>query len=85
MDAKGLVRKYIEENMVLAGGELADDTPLLGVLDSVGIFEMMALVEQAFEIRVGDGELVPENFASLDAIQAYVERKLAGARAALQP
>ncbi len=83
MDAKNLVRKYIGENMVLVGAsDLTDDTSFLslGMIDSTGIFELIAFVEDTFGIKVGDSELLPENFDSLNAIQAYVERKLAEAR-----
>ena len=77
MDVKGLVRKYIGESMAQADDGLADNSSLIGqgIIDSAGILELVAFVEDAFGISVGDSELVPENFDSLNAIQSYLERK----------
>jgi acyl carrier protein len=79
MDVKNSVRSFIAENMFLNGQELADDASFLdkGVLDSTGIFELIAFLEGTFKIQVADGEMMPENFDSLNAIQAYVDRKRA--------
>jgi acyl carrier protein len=78
MDAKGLLRRYLAD---CAGsiGEVADGSSLLGqgIIDSAGVLELVAFVENAFRVRVGDSELIPENFDSLNAIQSYLERKLA--------
>ena len=78
MDVKGLVRKYIGESVAPSVGEqLADNSSLTGqgIVDSAGVLELVAFLEDAFGIRIGDSELVPENFYSLDAISSYLERK----------
>ena len=82
MDVKGSVRKYIAQTMALVGREVEDNSSLLGqgIIDSAGVLELVAFVEDAFGIRVGDNELVPENFDSLNRIQSYLDRKLALAR-----
>jgi acyl carrier protein len=79
MDVKGLVRRYIGETVTQEAEDLADNSSLMGqgIIDSAGILELVAFVEDAFGIRVGDSELVPENFDSLNAIQSYLERKRA--------
>jgi len=78
MDVKGLVRKYIGESLAPAVGDgVADNSSLVGqgIIDSAGILELVAFVEDAFGIQVGDSELVPENFDSLNGISSYLERK----------
>ena len=79
MDVKGLVRRYIGETVAQEAETVADNSSLMGqgIIDSAGILELVAFVEDAFGIRVGDSELVPENFDSLNAIQSYLERKRA--------
>ena len=79
MDVKGLVRSFIGETGAQAGEAMADNSSLIGqgIIDSAGILELVAFVEDAFGIHVGDSELVPENFGSLNAIQSYLERKRA--------
>jgi len=77
MDVKSLVRKYIGESVAQVGEEVADNSSLMGqgIIDSAGILELVAFVEDAFGIRVCDSELAPENFDSLNAIQSYLDRK----------
>jgi acyl carrier protein len=79
MDVKGLARRYIGETVAQEAETLADNSSLMGqgIIDSAGILELVAFVEDAFGVRVGDSELVPENFDSLNAIQSYLERKRA--------
>jgi len=61
---------------------LGNATPLLetGVLDSLSLLRLMLFVQEHFGIEVDDVDLVPENFASVDAICAYL-RSRAGGRA----
>jgi acyl carrier protein len=47
-----------------------------GILDSTGVLELVTFVEQSFGVSVSDEELVPANFDSLDALEAFVQRKL---------
>ncbi len=62
------------------GGEVGDLTPEFAlienhVIDSLGLFMLVSFVETRFGVQVGDEELVPENFGTLDAIADLVERK----------
>ena len=49
-----------------------------GIVDSTGVLELVAFVEEDFGIRVEDDELLPENFDSIENLSKYVETKLAG-------
>lgn len=46
-----------------------------GLIDSISIVEVIAFVEQYWEISVDPSELSVENFDSMAAIAAYAERK----------
>lgn len=48
-----------------------------GIIDSLGVLELVEFVEREFAIHVSDEELTPENFQSLDALTAFVQRKSA--------
>lgn len=50
-----------------------------GVVDSVGLLNLITFLEQEAGIRVPDDEMVPENFESVVAMEALVA-KLRGAR-----
>ncbi len=58
---------------------IADADPLLGhgILDSLGILEVVAFVEREFTITVADEELVPESFESISSIARFVDEKRA--------
>ena len=58
---------------------LQDDTPLLtsGIVDSMGLFEVIAFIEQKFSIEVDDREAIFENFGRIQDIAAFVESKRA--------
>jgi acyl carrier protein len=48
-----------------------------GVLDSLGILDLVHYLETEFSITVADEELLPENFDSIDSIAEFVQRKTA--------
>lgn len=72
------VRKFILDKFPLARKQqIKDSDPLLenGVLDSLGVLDLVSFVEQAFLVHVADDELVPENFQSIDRIATFIESK----------
>jgi acyl carrier protein len=56
---------------------IADDESLIetGFIDSTGVLELVAFLEDTFAITVADTDIVPENLDSLAAIARYVEHK----------
>jgi acyl carrier protein len=48
-----------------------------GVIDSMGIMKLLVFVEESFNMKVSDSELVPKNFESVDSISHLVERTMA--------
>jgi acyl carrier protein len=55
-----------------------DDDPLLetGVVDSLGIFEIVNFLIAEFGIAVEDTDLTPENFGTIRALARFVRAKL---------
>lgn len=75
------VREFILRQFPLARKRsIQDEDPLLGngVLDSLGVLEVVAFVETEFGIQVADEELVPESFQSIASITRFVEMKCRG-------
>jgi len=56
---------------------LKDDSSFLeeGVIDSTGVLELVGFLEENYEIKVEDEELIPENLDSIKNICAYLETK----------
>ena len=81
MTARDKVRDYIIENFLFGDAEpLADDTMSLldgGIIDSVGVMELVAFLEQEFGLKVSDEELVPENLDSVANLVGFIDRKQA--------
>ncbi len=78
--AKEAIRKFIYDKFPLAKSrKLVDSSQLLeeGVLDSLGVLELVNFLQDDHGIPIEDEELVPENFASIDAIAAFVDAKVA--------
>lgn len=57
--------------------DLSTSSSLLdhGIIDSTGVLELVAFLEETFGLTVADADIVPENLDSIDAITAYVIRK----------
>ena len=75
------VKGYIVRNILIGVSDepLQPDDSFLqkGILNSTGVLELVEFLEQHYGFRCGDNEITPENLDSLQAIAAYVLRKLA--------
>lgn len=79
MSIEKQVREFILENYLFTDDESAlnnDDSFLeKGILDSTGILEVIYFIEEEFEVKVDDNEMVPENLDSVKNIVAFVASK----------
>lgn len=59
---------------------LEDTDPLLesGLIDSMGVLDLVAFIETEFKVTVDDEELIPDNFQNIARIAAFVEKKRNG-------
>lgn len=75
------IKRYILENFLFSNDDsaLAPDDSLIrgGIIDSTGIAELIAFLEERFHIRVEPAEMVPANFETLECVDAFVARKVA--------
>ncbi|HZZ86671.1 MAG TPA: acyl carrier protein [Anaeromyxobacteraceae bacterium] len=69
------IRDFIVESFFV--DDFADDASFLrsGIVDSMGMTQLVAFLEQEFGIAVSDDELLPENLDSLDRVVAFLDRK----------
>ena len=79
MSTKDVIREFIlrELGPVVDADELTDEYPLLenGVVDSMGVLELVGFLESAFGIEVDDLDLIPDHFGSINAITDFVSAK----------
>ena len=74
------IRNYITENLLFGGPtiEFDDNSSLLelGIVDSVGVMELVLFVEENYALEIADDDIIPENFDSVAQLSNYVRAKL---------
>ena len=73
------IRTFIFENFLFDADDdaLKNDDSFLeqGVIDSTGVLELVEWLEETFEIKIDDTELMPENLDSVNLIAAFIGKK----------
>ncbi len=74
------IHDYIVTNVLFGTADLDNDTPLIdeGVLDSTGVLEMVLFAEEELGVLISDEEVLPERFASVNALAGFVTEKMQG-------
>jgi acyl carrier protein len=77
-DDKEKIRQFLLEKLAKAKKikQIDDQDNLIetGIIDSLGIMQLVAYLEGTFTVKVKDEDIVPENFESIDIITSYIER-----------
>lgn len=79
MEPRDQLRTFIAETFFVDDFASSDSFLQTGIIDSTGMLELVAFVEDTFGFKVADTELVPENLDSLDNLCRFVTKKLAQA------
>lgn len=72
------VRSFLVENYVLGQDYSFEDSDSFlnhGIIDSTGVLELVAFLQETYGITVEDEELTPENLDSINNVAAYLLRK----------
>ena len=79
-DIKNIISQFIIKNFVLNDQkEKLDENISLyekGIIDSTGVLELVDFLEEKFEIKIEDEELVPDNLDSINKISKFIQRKI---------
>jgi len=81
MEVAEVVRSFIVEYFLFGDDEnLNNHTSFIedGIVDSTGILELVAFLEETFRIHVEDEELIPENLDCISSVERYVLSKMEG-------
>lgn len=69
------LREIVDRLLPGSAASGGDETPLAERgLDSVGMIDLLASVEERFELQVPPSEIRPENFSNLQALASLVAR-----------
>jgi acyl carrier protein len=79
METEQRIREFIVKNLYYAeDNPIADEDSFLetGVVDSMGVMELVAFVQSEFGVEVAQQEIVVENFDSVRKLANFVRKKL---------
>jgi len=72
------LREFIRENFLFGSPvTFSDDDSFLdqGIIDSTGVLELVAFLEEQCQITIDDEELVPENLDSINNLLRFIASK----------
>ncbi|MBN1972124.1 MAG: acyl carrier protein [Sedimentisphaerales bacterium] len=73
------LQNYIIENILFGEQKSIDidaDFQENGILDSIGFLEIITFIEEKYDIRIEDNEVIPENLGTLRNISCFIEKKM---------
>jgi acyl carrier protein len=77
---KSSLREHLAASLGVVLDERSDYRDLLaeGLIDSMAVMELVAYIEETFDVTVEDEEIIADNFRSLDSMVCYVASKKLG-------
>ena len=80
LSSRELIRKFIVSQFAKTNEHttVTDQDNLItnGLIDSLGIMQLISYLEETFSIMIKDEEVVPDYFESIEAISLLVQGKL---------
>jgi acyl carrier protein len=82
MEIETKIQRFVADNFLFSEGvfEYENDTSFLreGIIDSLGVMELVSFVESQYRIPVVPLDVTPENFDSVTKLANYIRSKLEG-------
>ena len=81
------LRTFVYQNFLLGQDFVLGDSDSFlqnGVIDSMGVLELVAFLQETYGITVEDEELIPDNLDTFENVAAYVSQKL-DSKASMNP
>ncbi len=79
---KDTIRDFINSNFMVSDElrDFKDEDSFLkkGLIDSMGVMELLAFVQRRYQIHVEPSEAIPQNFDTLDHLASFVLKKTGG-------
>jgi acyl carrier protein len=81
MNTEERIKHFILEELQHGNSKLQIDSEeeliSSGVIDSLALLRLIVFIEERFGVTVEDGDVVPDNFETVNSIKAFVEKKQA--------
>jgi acyl carrier protein len=79
MSVEDQIKEYIAKNLLFSdnGFPFSNDASFLEerIVDSMGVMDLVAYVEDKFKIKVDDLDVTPDNFDSVNRLAAFIKSK----------
>lgn len=75
MDRKTILMQYVQDELMKGRTMVMtpeEDLLSSGILDSLGILQLVSFIDTQFNIQVPDEDVVFENFQSIKALSEYL-------------
>jgi acyl carrier protein len=71
------LRQFITAELGRDVSSVADGESLLeaGIIDSMGVLELVSFIEKQYRIAVSEDEMMPENFDTVEAMASFIARR----------
>lgn len=71
------IKSYIHQAAHVSPDKIQNDSLIFkeGYFDSMGFMLLITFIEEEFNIKVGDADLLEENFESINAITNFISQK----------
>jgi acyl carrier protein len=79
MEIKEQIKQFFEDNFMAEFEDGFNDASSFlehGIIDSTGVLELVSFLEENFEIKIEDNELIPENLDSFSSIENFINTKI---------
>jgi acyl carrier protein len=80
MDIESTIERYILDEIMMKdeGTRIDPDQSLVasGVIDSLTLLRLIVFIEEQFDIKIDDDEVIPENFETINVIKSFVQSKM---------
>jgi acyl carrier protein len=79
VDAADRIKGFIKDEILFedTSTTLTDQTPLLnGVIDSLGLMQLVAFLEEEFDVEIDDADMTADHFRTVADIQQLVTQKV---------
>ena len=80
MDVASRIRDFIRAELLFENSDerLENDTPLLdGILDSLGLMQLVAFLEEEFDVEMDDEDITADHFRTVADIGRLVTQQIA--------
>jgi len=73
------IRQFVLQKFPLARRRNVSDSDNLlesGIIDSLGVLELVTFMQQEFSVAIADEDLTPENFQNIESMVRFVQHSL---------